>query len=169
VICVRSSPSMNRFMTPPRNALLHFRRWVRFYTASAGSVSTRSRQGPDIERANSATQCHPLAVSVNRDEHISATRPRILSFQSLSSSLPEISAHLVLERWLRPKRTSRPSGSRPSRLAARGPWLRLQPQKILCSPPRPILAAGLASRTALWLHRSVIQRLVAHGTGATNS
>ena len=27
----------------------------------------------------------------------------------------------------------------------------------------------LASRTALWLHRSVLQRLVAHGTGATNS
>ena len=114
------------------------------------------------------TERLPLAVSVNRDEHISATRPRILSFQSLSSSLPEITAHLVLERWLHPKRTSHPSGSRPSRLAARGPWLRLQPQKTLCSPPRPILAAGLASRTALWRSNALwltvrAQRTHGHG------
>jgi len=113
-------------------------------------------------------QCRPLAVSVNRDERSTASRPRTLSLQNLSSQLR---AHRTLgsRTMVTPKRTSHPSGSRPARLAARGPWLRLQPQKTLCSPPRPFLAAGLASRTALWLHRSVIQHLVAHGTGATNS
>jgi len=115
-----------------------------------------------------APQCHPLAVSVNRDERSAASRPRTLSLQNLSSQLR---AHRTLgsRTMVTPKRTSHPSGSRPARLAARGPWLRLQPQKTLCSPPRPFLAAGLASRTALWLHRSVIQHLVAHGTVATNS
>ena len=127
----------------------------------AGRVADGS--GPGLDER------HPLAVSVNRDEHISATRPRILSLQSLSSSPSEITAHLVLERWSRRSApvTHQDQGLRVSRRV--GPWLRLQPQKTLCSPPRPILAAGLASRTALWLHRSVIQRLVAHGTGATNS
>ena len=68
-----------------------------------------------------------------------------------------------------PLRTSHPSGSRLARLAVRSPWLRLQPQKTLCSPPRPIHAAGHAGRTGLWLRASAIQPLVAHGAGATNS
>ena len=68
-----------------------------------------------------------------------------------------------------PLRTSHPSGSRLGRLAAAGPCLRWQPQKTLCSPSRPIHAAGRVGRTGPWLRTGAIQPLVAHGAGATNS
>jgi hypothetical protein len=51
----------------------------------------------------------------------------------------------------------------------RGPWLRSQPQKTLCSPPRPIHAADRVGRTDLWLRTDAIQPLVARAAGATNS
>ena len=118
------------------------------YTSMRAEMAAR----PTKQGLTNESPYHPLAVSVNRDEHISATRPRILSLQSLSSQ-PRAHRTLGSRTLVAPKRTSHPSGSRPARLAARGPWLHLQPQKTLCSPPCPILAAGLASRTGLWLHR----------------
>jgi hypothetical protein len=96
----------------------------------------------DFRCTNPAGQGHPLAVSVNRDEHISATRPRILSFQSLSSQLR---AHRTLgsRTLVAPKRTSHPSGSRPSRLAAR------RPLAAFAAPENPLFptASNTRSRT----------------------
>jgi hypothetical protein len=100
----------------------------------AGRVADGS--GPGLDER------HPLAVSVNRDEHISATRPRILSLQSLSSQLR---AHRTLgsRTLVAPKRTSHPSGSRPSRLAAR------RPLAAFAAPENPLFptASNTRSRT----------------------
>lgn len=111
---------------------------------------------------------HPLATTVNRDNRIAAADP---AFLPCPACLPGPRDHSALgsRSLVAPLRTSHPSGSRPARLAVRGPWLHRQPQKTLCSPPCPIHAAGRAGRTGLWLRSMAIQPLVAHGTGATNS
>src|SRR5690242_5521724 len=72
-----------------------------------------------------------------------------------------------------PVRTSHPSGSRPSHFA--------RPLAALAAPENPLFPTASnpddsrlhATRTDLWLHprlaSGVIQPLVAHSTGATNS
>ena len=136
---------------------------------------------PELRRPDPGRAClqlpwgHPLAGPVNRDERDTATGPRILLFPK--PVFPVVADHRALGSRIlvAPLRTSHPSGSRPATpCGAFGPWLRLQPQKTLCSPPRPINAADFAGRTGLWLRSAgcpalAIQPLVAHGTGATNS
>jgi hypothetical protein len=115
---------------------------------------------------------HGLALWVRID---SASRllllrgPVLQPRESVALAPRELLAHLVLAHWLRrcAPVTHQDQGS--ARLAVRGPWLHWQPQKTLCSPPCPMLAASQAGRTGLWLRASAIQPLVAHGAGATNS
>ena len=83
---------------------------------------------------------HPLAVSVNRDERSTASRPRTLSLQNLSSQLR---AHRTLgsRTLVAPKRTSHPSGSRPSRLAAR------RPLAAFAAPENPLFPTASNNRS----------------------
>ena len=98
------------------------------------AASVAGGSGPGIDER------HPLAVSVNRDEHISATRPRILSFQSLSSQ-PRAHRTLGSRTLVAPKRTSHPSGSRPSRLAAR------RPLAAFAAPENPLFPTASNNRS----------------------
>lgn len=136
----------------------------------AGVTQSRGQRKAGVRKAGvRKSRGHPLATPVNGDERTTAAVPRIRSFQSLYSPAAELTAHLVLEQWLRccAPVTHQDQGVRTLRRVA--PGCRWQPQKTLCSPPRPIHAADRIGRTGLWLRTGAIQPLVAHGTGATNS
>jgi len=112
---------------------------------------------------------HPSATPVNRDERTTAVAPAFFPSKACIPQPQSSPPHLVLEQWLRccAPVTHQDQGLRALRRVC--PWLRWQPQKTLCSPPRPIHAADRVGRTGLWLRIGAIQPLVAHGTGATSS
>jgi len=96
--------------------------------------------------------------------------PDFKARKSVALTPSELLAHLVLEHWLRRCAPVTHQDQGRPRLAARGPWLLLQPQKTLCSPPCPIEAAERESAAQFFGFTGlVIQPLVVHGTGATNS
>ena len=122
-------------------------------------VKTILPSGPHPAQIIGVTHQPPPSIDTNK-----TLRPRSY-FLPCQTCLPCRRARRTLgsQSLVAPLRTSHPSGSRPARLAAAGPWLRWQPQKTCCSPPCPFKAIRQADRTGLWLCTSAVQPLVAHG------
>ena len=95
---------------------------------------------------------HPRVVSVNRDERIPAIVPATLPAKPVFPAL--CSTHTWFSNDGHAVAHQSPVRIKALRtLPCAAPWPRWQPQKALCSPPCPILAAAGAGRTDLWFHQ----------------